>query len=167
VDVLIEQLRVLCFAVQFLQRGFESLGLAIGCGPFAVGLRLFGLSLFVLAHGFIQLFQAFMQRGKEGVKSFAQLMLRLVLPIHRFFAGVVRQVLFIMDLEFVEARPLLHKFSYSLLPRCIVEHFEQLNGDRFHTRLVLSKPFRARSEIAVNKLHELLPATFVKLADNR
>ena len=66
------------FGVQFFQRGFQLLGLAVGRAAFAGGLRLFGFLLFVLAHDLVQRFQAFVQRGEEGGEGQAQCLLRLV-----------------------------------------------------------------------------------------
>jgi len=37
-----------------------------------------------MAHGFVQLLQAFMQRGKERIEGFTQLVLSLILLVNRF-----------------------------------------------------------------------------------
>ena len=152
--------------MQLLQRGLERFGLAVGRGAFAVGLRLFGLLLLVLAHGFVQLLQALVQRGKERIEGFAQLVLGFVLLIHRFFVGVLLAVLLVAGLEFVEAGPLLHEFGHGLFPGGVVQHFQQLRGDGFDAGLVFDEPFHARREVAVNELHELFAAAFVELADD-
>jgi hypothetical protein len=53
----------------------------------------------------------------------------IVLLVHRLFASVFLAVLFVAGLEFVEAGPLLHKFTHRLFPGFIVQHFEQLRGN--------------------------------------
>ena len=107
-----------------------------------------------------------MQRGKEGIEGFAQLVLGFVLLVHRFFAGMLLAVLLVAGLEFVEAGPLLHEFGHGLFSGFVVQHFEQLRGDGFDAGLVLDEPFHARREVAVNELHELFAPAFVKLADD-
>ena len=129
-------------------------------------LRLLGLLLLVLAHDLVQLLQAFVQRGKEGIEGFAQLVLGLVLRVHRLFAGMFLAVLLVAGLEFVEPGPLLHQFAHGLFPGVVVQHFEQLRGDRFDAGLVFDEPFHARREVAVDELHELFAPAFVELADD-
>src|ERR1017187_3657784 len=48
----------------------------------------------------------------------------------------------------------------------VIQHCEQLSGNRFDTGLALDERFHARRKVAVNELHELFTPALVKLAND-
>src|ERR1051326_5279280 len=93
-------------------------------------------------------------------------MLRLVPDVYALLISILRSVLLVTGLQLTESGPLLDELCYRVCAPIVSQHFQQVRGHGFDSRLVLDKTLHAGRKVAIHQLHEFFPSSFVKLAND-